>query len=178
MNSIEKQYEGIEPNDPAVREGGNPTLWLHTKANQLALDLGCGGGFDCAKLAAAGCSTVGIDIQQKMIHYARKHNPGAHYLVADYHKLPFGINTFDVVVSNCALLYSSDKKRAIAEAVRVLKPSGQLCIADGVDSLGVSFPTAKQYCALLQQYTRSVEIVEVRPHPGTFSVTTFLLLHG
>src|SRR5262249_41851449 len=52
---------------------------------------------------------------------------------ADMTALPFGADSFDVVVSNVAvhnLKGRAGREKAIAEAVRVLRPGGRLLIAD------------------------------------------------
>jgi ubiquinone/menaquinone biosynthesis C-methylase UbiE len=52
---------------------------------------------------------------------------------ADMRDLPFADNSFDVVVSSLAIHNISEargREKAVAEAVRVLRPGGQLRIAD------------------------------------------------
>ena len=44
--------------------------------------------------------------------------------------IPLPDESCDVVMSNCVINLSHDKEKALAEAYRVLKPQGRLCIAD------------------------------------------------
>ena len=51
----------------------------------------------------------------------------------DMRKLPFADNTFDAIVSSLAIHNipgHADRAAAVTEAMRVLKPGGQLAIAD------------------------------------------------
>ncbi len=50
----------------------------------------------------------------------------------DIEEMPFPDSTFDVIVSNCVLNLVPDKKKAFAEMMRVLKPSGHFCVSDVV----------------------------------------------
>jgi ubiquinone/menaquinone biosynthesis C-methylase UbiE len=47
-------------------------------------------------------------------------------------KMPFQNADFDVVISNGVFNLIPDKASALAEAIRVLKPSGRLMIADQI----------------------------------------------
>ena len=48
------------------------------------------------------------------------------FQVADAQKLPFKDNTFDVVLSESVILMVKDKKKALKEYMRVLKPGGYI----------------------------------------------------
>ena len=64
-------------------------------------------------------------------------------------KLPFGDNTFDLVVDNKAVTFYSAKigpdryKKSLQEMIRILKPGGQLIIGDGVHFLDESKKSAQ-----------------------------------
>ena len=49
---------------------------------------------------------------------------------ADYHALPFDAASCDVWWCQEALLYSVDKRRALQEAIRVVRPGGRLIMSD------------------------------------------------
>ena len=49
-------------------------------------------------------------------------------------RLPYPVDTFDVVISNGVINLIPDKEAVLAEIIRVLKPGGRLMMADQVDS--------------------------------------------
>jgi len=99
--------------------------------NKRVLDAGCGAGYFCRKLARRGAKVTGVDLSNKMIEVARskeKEQPlGIGYYarsLSNLEMLPSA--TFDVVVSNMALMDTLNMKKAIEEISRVLKNKGQL----------------------------------------------------
>ncbi|MGB1557404.1 MAG: ArsR/SmtB family transcription factor [Oceanococcaceae bacterium] len=51
------------------------------------------------------------------------------YLQADMHALPFAGGSFDSVLLLNALTYSAEPDQVVAEAARMLRPGGQLCLS-------------------------------------------------
>jgi arsenite methyltransferase len=114
---------------------------------EQVLDVGCGRGLllvGAAKRLTTG-RAVGIDLWQAedlsgnrpeaTLENARREGAAERVEVqtGDMRKMPFGDNTFDVVVSRAAIhnLYDSDARaQAIVEIARVLKPGGQAHIED------------------------------------------------
>ena len=82
------------------------------------LDVGCGDGALTAKLAALGCSVLGVDASAAQVEGARK--LGLDARVADGEKLAFGPE-FDAVFSNATLHWLKDHDAAIDGAWRALK---------------------------------------------------------
>lgn len=103
------------------------------------LDLGCGTGLLCRRIAdrldpAAGGEAVGIDAAGRMIAVARRKRsgPGCRFEAMAAEKLAFPEAAFDAVVSSL-FFHHVDldlKRQALGEALRVLKPGGRLVIAD------------------------------------------------
>lgn len=111
------------------------------------LDLGSGSGRDCymlSKLVGERGHVTGIDMTEDQLEVARKY--------VDYHMQEFGYkkaninfvqgyiealseaglekNAFDIIISNCVVNLSPDKKRVLTEAYHVLKDGGELYFSD------------------------------------------------
>jgi ArsR family transcriptional regulator len=99
------------------------------------LDLGTGTGRILELLAPLYARGVGVDASADMLAVARANLDRAHVANAqvrlgDINHLPFAKNSFDVVTIHQVLHYLDEPERAIAEAARVLRPSGRLLIVD------------------------------------------------
>mgnify|MGYP000352322874 CR=1 FL=1 len=92
------------------------------------LDIGCGIGIYSEKFFKEGAEVYGIDIDPENIEKAKKIFPGIHFEIAQAEKLPFKDNFFDVVFLHEVLEHVEDDKKAISEALRVLKPGGKIII--------------------------------------------------
>ncbi|CAL1529835.1 unnamed protein product [Lymnaea stagnalis] len=111
------------------------------------LDLGSGSGQDCyvlSKLVGADGSVVGLDMTDEQLAVANKY--------IDYHTKLYGYsspnvsfvkgymekmedaglesNKFDLIVSNCVINLSRDKRAVLKEAYRILKEGGELYFSD------------------------------------------------
>jgi ubiquinone/menaquinone biosynthesis C-methylase UbiE len=112
---------------------------LAPRAGDRVLDLGCGTGLLCRRIAdrlnpAAGGEAVGIDAAGRMIALARRKRggPGCRFEAMAAERLEFPDAAFDAVVSSL-FFHHVDldlKRQALGEALRVLKPGGRLVIAD------------------------------------------------
>ncbi len=100
-------------------------------AGENVLELGCGNGKTFAALLGRGCSVTGIDISVSAAALCRSQAPAGaagEVAVADACHLPFAAGTFDAVVAFHVLghLWENDRKNAVEEIVRVLRPGGTL----------------------------------------------------
>ena len=111
------------------------------------LDLGSGSGQDCYVLSALVGETgevVGVDMTDEQLAVANRH--------IEFHRDAFGFKkanvrfikgylenldeldladaSFDVIVSNCVINLSPDKRAVLAQAHRLLKPGGELYFSD------------------------------------------------
>jgi ubiquinone/menaquinone biosynthesis C-methylase UbiE len=102
------------------------------------LDAGCGTGMMALCIAAQvpGCRVQGIDISPKMIAVARQ-DAAAKGLTADFRigsivELPYPDGAFDVVLTNIMYhhLDLKEKRQAVTEIARVLKPGGRYVSAE------------------------------------------------
>ena len=96
------------------------------------LDLGSGGGFDCflaSKKVGAKGRVIGVDMTAEMLDKSRENARKGGYKNVEFRlggieNLPAADNSVDVIISNCVINLSVDKKRVFQEAFRVLKPGG------------------------------------------------------
>ncbi len=117
---------------------GNPTGIASLKEGEIVLDLGSGAGFDCflaAQKVGKRGRVIGVDMTPEMIEKARENAEKGKYENVEFRqgeieKLPVENNSVDVVISNCVINLSPDKKQVFNEAFRVLKQSGRLTLTD------------------------------------------------
>jgi ubiquinone/menaquinone biosynthesis C-methylase UbiE len=97
---------------------------------QTILDAGSGtGGFGAGISAATGARVIGCDIAGRFIRYARdNHGPICRWIVGDAGRLPLRDQTVDRVLMSLLLHRVPDPVAVIADAARVLRPSGVLLI--------------------------------------------------
>jgi SAM-dependent methyltransferase len=103
------------------------------------LDIASGKG-DSALLAAQerGCVVTGVDYGEAAVIEAGRAAHAAAladrvtFCVGDAEALPFEDGSFDAVLCECSLCTFPDKRRALAEVHRVLRPGGRVAIADVV----------------------------------------------
>ena len=91
------------------------------------LDVGCGTGNYAAALAAAtSCRISGIDPSQRMLANARHAAPWESLELSSAESLPFGDDSFDVVMSTDVIHHIADRDAYFRETARVLRPGGRL----------------------------------------------------
>lgn len=92
------------------------------------LDLGCGDGAFCAFAARRGAIVHGLDAEPDAIAEALETVPGADLRLGLMESLPWANDSFDVVTSFNGMQYALDPELALAEAARVLRPSGRIAV--------------------------------------------------
>jgi len=134
---------------------GNPTALAELHAGETVLDLGSGGGIDVllsARRVGPTGKAYGLDMTDAMLalaleNAARAGATNVEFLKGHIEAIPLPANTVDVIISNCVINLSADKRQVLAESFRVLKPGGRFAVSDVVTREGLP-PAIRESMAL------------------------------
>jgi len=178
--------ESYARNARFVSDLGEPLLpLLAAKPGELVLDLGCGDGALTEKIAALGCSVLGVDMSFAQVEASRR--LGLRALVMDGRQIGFKQN-FDAVFTNAALHWMKQPEKVIAGVRDCLKPGGRFVgefggqdnvekirsalhaglRRRGIDPLMIDpwyYPSPEEYSQLLVAAGFTVAYIELIPRP-------------
>ena len=105
---------------------GNPTALAELREGESVLDLGSGGGIDVllsAQRVGPTGKAYGLDMTDEMLALARENQRKAgvdnvEFLQGEIESIPLPDNSVDVIISNCVINLSADKRKVLP------RPSG------------------------------------------------------
>ena len=117
---------------------GNHLRYARIEAGDTVLDLGCGSGIDsilAGRRTGPSGRVIALDFLPEMLDRtsAAAREAGlenVETLEGEMEAIPLPDATVDCVISNGVLNLSPRKARAFAECARILRPGGELCVAD------------------------------------------------
>ncbi|ADJ42576.1 arsenite S-adenosylmethyltransferase [Amycolatopsis mediterranei S699] len=139
IGAVHYAGEEVPPEVAATSLGcGNPLAVADLHPGETVLDLGSGGGLDVllsARRVGPTGRAIGLDMTDEMLTLARRHAEQAGVTNAEFIKgtieqIPLPDASVDVVISNCVIALSPNKRAVFAEIARVLRPGGRLGITD------------------------------------------------
>jgi len=95
----------------------------------VALDAGCGTGFQTAILAELGYGPHGLDLSAASLAVAQARLPASRFVRGDLGALPYDDATFDAVVcAGSTLDFVDEPANVVAEIARVMRPGARLLL--------------------------------------------------
>jgi arsenite methyltransferase len=161
---------------------GHVGTLLGLRPGASVLDIASGPGTSAFHLAESfGCKVTGVDLSEENVRLAaaeaQRRGLAEHisFQLGDAERLPFGDDTFEAIICECAFCTFPYKSIAAEEIYRVLKSGGQLGLSDltrseqtipGLEGLlswiaciGDALPV-ERYSDILQQAGLQVLVVE------------------
>lgn len=154
----EAYVEFMDRVHPLTRTAGDVELDLRPGAR--VLDVGCGAGHDTLVMAErvdGGGLVVGVDLSATMLAETRRRAAGVPVLLcrADAQALPFRAGAFDACALRAVLIHTPDPGQAVVEAMRVLRPGGQVLLAEPDHETHVLTTTENEVFSRVKAYRQS-----------------------
>jgi SAM-dependent methyltransferase len=150
---VEKRRYELEPFIPRYAD-------FEGSRGKRVLEIGVGLGTDFVRFARAGAKVTGVDLTEHSIELVGRRleleGLDGDVRVADAEALPFEDGSFDRVYSWGVLMVTPDTLRAVREALRVLRPGGDLCAMVYARRSWVAFGLWARYALLVGRPWRSL----------------------
>ncbi len=121
------------------------------------LEIGCGrgGGADYVKRYLSVKSMVGLDYSESAMALCRKTYPveGLAFVTGDAEDLPFGNQSFDVIMNVESSHCYNNMEKFLSEVERVLRPGGYFLFADFRD---------KEHLSILQEQLQGSGMIQLK----------------
>lgn len=157
---VDQPYAGIED-----------ALLRFARGGTRVLEVGCGTGQWLARLTREGLTVAGLDASRAMLAHARGRAPHAALACGRAEALPFANASFDRLCCVHALHHFEDRDAFFAEARRVLRPGGALCI------LGLDPHTGHERWWIYDFYPDALAVDRAR-FPAPAALREQLAAHG
>jgi ubiquinone/menaquinone biosynthesis C-methylase UbiE len=111
---------------------------LALKPGERVLDVACGSGNLSFPAARAGADVTGLDIATNLVETARARAraEGLHVYFdeGDAEQMPYGVGSFDVVMTMFGAMFAPRPEAAAGELLRVCRPGGRVAMANWTPS--------------------------------------------
>ena len=124
---------------------------MDLKAGAKVLDVAAGNGMASLAAGRRWCEVTSTDYVPALLERGRARAAAEgmtmEFMEADAEKLPFGDNSFDVVLSTFGVMFTPNQDKAASELLRVCKPKGQIGLANWTPDgfIGQVFRTLGKY---------------------------------
>jgi SAM-dependent methyltransferase len=144
-----RNYERTRALSPRAMDETLALLRGELEARGPCLEIGVGTGRMALPLAEAGISVAGVDLSERMLRRLVEKAPGrppVPVAVADATRLPFDGATFGAALFCHVLHLIPDWRRALGEALRVLRPGGVVLVDVGGWGSGWGAAIVQRFC--------------------------------
>ncbi len=135
-NSQAKGLKEFYEKDACTRHAGSELTMVHEVSLNMAdihfhdivFEVGCGGGALLSEISKKCSLTVGFDVSETQIKYAKRRCGNALLVVGDAGRLPFRDNVFTKGFAIEVLEHLPNPSNVVADTHRVLRQGGELII--------------------------------------------------